>query len=83
MWVSQKSESELSVLLDDEPPKRRRRAKGEKTETVRAASQSSRSRFDSNHSTLVQKPKGTRKKKEKKELSKDEETIKRLKVRKT
>jgi len=32
----QKSESEMSVLLDDEPPKRRRKAKGEKDEAVRA-----------------------------------------------
>ena len=36
-WICQKSESELSVLLDDEPPKRRRKDKGEKNETVRAA----------------------------------------------
>ncbi|KAF9647204.1 hypothetical protein BDM02DRAFT_3270450 [Thelephora ganbajun] len=54
----QTSDSEVSSLFNDEPPKRRRKAKGEKDET---------------------KPKGARQKKEKKELSKDEETIKRLK----
>ena len=77
---SQKSESEISVLLDDEPPKRQHKSKGVKTETVRVASQSSRPRANSNYSTSVQKPKGARQKKEKKDLSKDEETIKRLKV---
>ena len=34
---SQKSESEISVLFDDEPPKRQRKTKGEKDETVRGA----------------------------------------------
>lgn len=38
----QKSESEMSILIDDEPPKRRRKGKGEKDESVRVASRSSR-----------------------------------------
>jgi len=74
------SESEMSVLIDDEPPKRRRKGKDEKSEMVRASPQLSRLRVDFDYSALVQKPKRTRQKKEKKEPSKDEETIKRLKV---
>jgi len=73
----------MSVLIDDEPPKKRRKGKGETVETVRAIPTLSRSGMDFYDSTLAQKPKGTRQKKEKKELSKDEETIKRLKVRTT
>ena len=38
---SQKSESEMSVLFDDEPQKRQRKSKGAKDETVRVAYQSS------------------------------------------
>ena len=48
-----KSESEMSVLIDYEPPKRRRKGKGEKGETVRVSPQSSRLMVDFDDFTLV------------------------------
>jgi len=50
---TQKSESEMSVLIDDEPPKRRRKSKGEKGETVRVTPQLSLLRMNFDDPILI------------------------------
>ncbi|KAI0358210.1 hypothetical protein OH77DRAFT_1587914 [Trametes cingulata] len=73
-----KSESEMSVLID-EPPSRKRKKKGESGVCMGSSWSVLHADFCRQDSQAKKAPKGKKRKESGKELSKDEETIKRLK----